>query len=179
VSTSPEEVSWVVRAQCDDREALELLLRRIHAPLQRYVGRLVGPVGTDDVVQIVLITAARKLKWLTEPRLFRAWTFRIATRAAFAYLRREKRRHTEDADEAALETLAAPAVKPPDELLRELLDSDVLSPASRAVLVLHFEEEMPLAEVAAVLGLPLGTVKSRLAYGLKALRRYLGDSRRI
>jgi RNA polymerase sigma-70 factor (ECF subfamily) len=44
----------------------------------------------------------------------------------------------------------------------------------RAVLVLHFQEEMSLAEVAAILELPLGTVKSRLAYGLAALRRELG-----
>jgi hypothetical protein len=43
--------------------------------------------------------------------------------------------------------------------------------SARAVLVLHFQEEMPLAEVAAILELPLGTVKSRLAYGLAALRR--------
>jgi RNA polymerase sigma-70 factor (ECF subfamily) len=50
---------------------------------------------------------------------------------------------------------------------------DDISPASRAVLVLHFEEELSLPEVAAVLELPLGTVKSRLAYGLTALRKHL------
>jgi RNA polymerase sigma-70 factor (ECF subfamily) len=53
----------------------------------------------------------------------------------------------------------------------------VLSPASRAVLMLHFQEEMPLAAVAAVLELPLGTVKSRLAYGLAALRRQYSGNR--
>jgi RNA polymerase sigma-70 factor (ECF subfamily) len=51
-----------------------------------------------------------------------------------------------------------------------------LSPASRAVLVLHFQEEMPLAHVAAVLGIPLGTVKSRLASGLNTLRE-IADGR--
>ena len=53
----------------------------------------------------------------------------------------------------------------------------MLSPASRAVLVLHFQEEMQLDEVAAVLEIPLGTVKSRLAYGLKAIRQYLSEKR--
>jgi RNA polymerase sigma-70 factor, ECF subfamily len=60
-----------------------------------------------------------------------------------------------------------------DDTILELLDSPVLTPASRAVLVLHFREELPLAHVAAVLEIPLGTVKSRLAFGLKTLRRHL------
>jgi len=55
---------------------------------------------------------------------------------------------------------------------------DGISPASRAVLVLHFQEEMSLLAVAAILEVPLGTVKSRLAYGLKALRTQLVQNRR-
>ena len=46
-----------------------------------------------------------------------------------------------------------------------------VSPASRAVIVLHYLEGLSLAEVAAVLGIPLGTAKSRLAYGLAVLRK--------
>jgi RNA polymerase sigma-70 factor (ECF subfamily) len=46
-----------------------------------------------------------------------------------------------------------------------------VSPASRAVLILHFEEELTLPEIAAVLEVPLGTIKSRLAYGLATLRK--------
>ena len=46
-----------------------------------------------------------------------------------------------------------------------------MTPASRAVLALHFKEGMTLPEVAAVLDIPLGTVKSRLGYGLATLRR--------
>jgi RNA polymerase sigma-70 factor (ECF subfamily) len=53
-----------------------------------------------------------------------------------------------------------------------------VSPASRAVLVLHFQEDLPLTDVAAILEIPLGTVKSRLAYGSAALRRQLGAKRR-
>jgi len=55
---------------------------------------------------------------------------------------------------------------------------DGISPASRAVLVLHFQEELSLAAVAAILEVPLGTVKSRLAYGLTAIRKQLGHTRR-
>jgi RNA polymerase sigma-70 factor, ECF subfamily len=68
-------------------------------------------------------------------------------------------------------TLAAPAPAPDRGAIQELLEGLELTPACRAVLLLHFEEEMALQEVAAVLELPLGTVKSRLAYGLAAIRR--------
>jgi RNA polymerase sigma-70 factor, ECF subfamily len=173
--TPAQEAAWVVRAQCGDREALELLLRGVQPPLQGYVARIIGHTDADDVVQDVLVTIARKLAWLAEPRVFRAWAFRIASRAAFSYLRRHRRRNEDPLGEDAAETVpAAPA--PDGERLRQLLDSPALSPASRAVLLLHFQEEMPLAEVAAVLEIPLGTVKSRLAFGLKILRREIGRS---
>ena len=174
--TGDEDVHLVVRAQVGDREALEQVLRNVQPPLLRYASRLVGPDHAADVVQDVLIAIARKLAWLTEPRLFRPWAFRIASRAAFRHLRKEKR-WAQRADEDAL--AAIPASEPPsEERLRELLASDELSPASRAVLLLHFQEEMPLAQVAAVLEIPVGTAKSRLAYGLEALRRHLSTRRR-
>jgi RNA polymerase sigma-70 factor, ECF subfamily len=169
-----EDARWVIQAQCGDRDALEHVLRRVQPPLRRYVLRLVGTTAADDVLQEVLISIARKLTWLVEPRLFRAWAYRIASRAAFEHLRKEKRRGRQESDAATLEALVAP-VSQAGEQLRALLDSPSLSPASRAVLILHFQEEMPLADVAAVLEVPLGTVKSRLAYGLTQLRRHFTD----
>ena len=177
MATPIHESASVVRAQCGDREALELLLRSAQPPLHRYVSRLIGATAADDVVQEVLVTLARKLTWLAEPTLFRAWMFRIASRRAFDHLRSERRRAEHPLDEEVQVGLAAPEPIPSDDLLRELLDSDRLTPASRAVLVLHFQEELPLAEVAAILEIPLGTVKSRLAFGLKALRRHLSNTR--
>jgi len=61
--------------------------------------------------------------------------------------------------------------------LEELLSLEELSPASGAVLALHFREEMTLGEIAAILEVPLGTVKSRLAYGLGAIRKHLSKKR--
>ena len=176
---SAEDAHRVIRAQCGDREALEVVLRSIQASLLRYVTRIVGATQADDVVQDVLVIVARKLSWLEEPRLFRAWAFRIASRVAFEYLRKARREPIYDTDDAVLEAIAAPDAPPSEEALTKLLQSGYISPASRAVLVLHFQEEMPLAEVAAVLDLPLGTVKSRLAYGLKALRQQLGSQRSL
>ena len=171
--TTNDEQGWVVRAQWGDRDAIESLLRSVQRPLHRYVARLVGETAADDVMQDTLISIARKLTWLSDPRLFRSWAFRIASRASLDHLRKQRRQGRLETDEETLESLAAPAGPIAPDVLRELLDSPVLSPASRAVLLLHFQEEMPLAEVAAVLEIPLGTAKSRLAYGLTALRRYL------
>ena len=173
--TPRDEVMWALRAQCGDGEALELLLRSVQRPIHRYVMRLTGPSDADDVMQDVLVAIARNIVWLVEPRLFRPWAFRIASRAAFSHLRRVRRRGVEESADTVLASLPAPDAPPDNELLGELLDGDRLSPASRAVLVLHFQEEMQLDEVAAVLEIPLGTVKSRLAYGLKTLRRHLAE----
>jgi len=168
-----DSVRWVIQAQCGDRDAMEHVLRTVQVPLRRYVQPLVGPTASDDVLQTALISIARHLKWLAEPRLFRPWAYRIASRAAFDHLRQEKRRGTHDSDETLLDNLVSPEPRPSGIEVQELLDSAAVSPASRAVLMLHFQEEMPLADVAAVLEVPLGTVKSRLAYGLGALRRHL------
>lgn len=173
MATSKQEAQWVLRAQCDDREALESLLRSVQPSLHRYVVRLVGPGTADDVLQETLIIIVRKLKWLGDPSLFRAWAFRVASRLAFRHLKRERRWSQQFCDEAILDEIAAPVRAPPMELLPELLNSEALSLASRAVLALHFQEELSLSEVAAILEIPLGTAKSRLAYGLTALRKKL------
>lgn len=80
---------------------------------------------------------------------------------------KKERIFVESADEAAYEE------RPDDPWVRErlLASLDRLSPASRAVITLHYLDEMPLSEVAAVLDLNVGTVKSRLAYGLALLRK--------
>jgi len=177
--TTPDEARTVLRAQLGDRDALEAVLGSIQLPLRRFVSRIVGATEADDVVQNALIIIARKLNWLEEPRLFRAWAFRIASRAAFDVLKKQRRLPIHDSDDAVLQDIAAPSTPPADHALAELLRSDRISPASRAVLALHFQEEMSLAEVAAILDVPLGTVKSRLAYGLRALRQQLGDQRSL
>ena len=173
MATSRQEAQWVLRAQCNDREALELLLRSVQPSLHRYLSGLVGTRHADDVLQDVFILVCRKLTWLQTPELFRPWAFRIASRAGFRHLRKEKHRLEQAEDNSVLDAMPAPHTPPSNELLQELLNSDALSPASRAVLVLHFQEDMSLADVAAILEIPLGTVKSRLAFGLTALRKHL------
>lgn len=114
----------------------------------------------------------RNLASLHTPELFRPWIYRIASREAFRHLKKQKRRPDREPEKLVpLEELAISPVAPSTELLESLLDADTVTPASRAVRALHFEQELPFPEVAAVLEIPLGTVKSRLAAGLAALRK--------
>jgi DNA-directed RNA polymerase specialized sigma24 family protein len=69
-----------LRAQCGDRDGLELLLRSIQPSLHRYLCGLVGTTQADDVLQDLLIVVARKVGWLEQPDLLRPWAFRIASR---------------------------------------------------------------------------------------------------
>src|SRR5262249_4636897 len=94
---------WVLRAQCDDREALELLLHSVQPALHRYLGSLVGPADADDVVQEVLVRVYRRLGWLETPGLFRPWVFRIASRAGFRHLKRQRRWREQAHEDALLE----------------------------------------------------------------------------
>ncbi|MEP7343381.1 MAG: RNA polymerase sigma factor [Acidobacteriota bacterium] len=168
-----QEIWYVLRAQAGDREALDKLFRLIQEPLYRYIVSLVGSrTLAEDILQEVFILIYRKLRWLREPEMFRSWAYRIATREAFKHLKRERRWTNQSVDETALQEMPAP---PRDALAPELISKIVsqVSPASRAVIVLHYLHEMPLGEVADVLGVALGTVKSRLAYGLDCLRKQL------
>jgi RNA polymerase sigma-70 factor (ECF subfamily) len=169
-------MQWVLRAQCRDREALEALLRSVQPALRRYLAGVAGAADADDLLQDVLVLIIRKLATLEDPALFRPWIFRIASREAFRHVKKRRIWQGRHEDDSQLDALPMPQERPSGEALRELLAAGTISPASRAVLLLHFEQEMTLADAAAVLEIPLGTAKSRLAYGLKSLRQFLQGS---
>ena len=171
---SKRETRTVLLAQSGDRAALDELFKSIEGPLLRYILSAVADRAlAEDVLQEVFILIYRKLYWLRDPALFRPWAYRIASREIVRQLKRARRWPEQFTDDAPPESIPAepreqfqPGLA---EQLPELLAR--VSPASRMVLVLHYLDEMPLQEVADVLGLPLGTTKSRLAYGLAALRQ--------
>jgi RNA polymerase sigma factor (sigma-70 family) len=164
--TPAQQRAVVLRAQSGERDAFDALLAWIAPALLRYVARVTNDIAlAEDVVQDTLIAIVRKIGWLQDANLFRAWAYRIASREAFRALK--KRRVTDPIDDVAMEYVE------PDPWMRERLLAQVerLSPAARAVITLHYLEEMPISEVADVLDVGIGTVKSRLAYGLAQLRK--------
>ena len=173
-AASQRESFWVLQAQSGSHEALNELFKSVQEPLFRYIVSLVRDQHlAEDILQEVFIRIYRKLRWLREPEAFRAWTYQIASREAFRYLNRERRWSEQVRDETTLAALPASEQR---EFPRELIESlpqlvERLSPASRAVVVLFYLHELSLVETAAVLDIPVGTAKSRLAYGLEKLRR--------
>ncbi|MGD9979444.1 MAG: RNA polymerase sigma factor [Hyphomonadaceae bacterium] len=168
-----DDVRLIIRAQAGDLAAFEQILRSLEPALRRYVGRLVGARAiTDDVLQETFLRIWRGIGWLRDPALFRAWAYRIATRETHRLMARERQRDELRADEAEMETLAAPFADPAARLD---LESTLMriSPHARTVLAAHYFEGLTLEEVAAVTETPLGTAKSRLASGLKQARALL------
>jgi RNA polymerase sigma-70 factor (ECF subfamily) len=174
---SPDQTLLVLLAQTGDRAALEQLLHETYPPLRRYILKLVGGALADDILQETSLQIFRKLSFLREPSVFRPWAFRIASRLAFAHLKRARRwQPLDDAPPEHLTTLNTTLGEPPDEAFLTLLDQ--VSPASRAVLLLHYQHGLSLEETAAILEIPIGTAKSRLHYGVNTLRKHLTSERK-
>jgi RNA polymerase sigma-70 factor (ECF subfamily) len=161
-----DERALVLRAQSGDRNAFDELLRIVQRPLHRYIAAIT-PKAAEDVLQDVFIRIIRNIGWLNDPSLFRPWAYRIASREAFRTIRKERRMILEPLEDTAAD------IKFDDPWIRERLkrSTDSLPPASRAVIALHYFEEMTLVETASILDVNVGTVKSRLAYGLALLRK--------
>ena len=163
------------RAQLGDQGALADLLRQLEPPLRAHIRGLVRDDDlAADVLQDALIIVCRRLGTVRQTEWVRAWAYRVATREAFRALRRARRIPDEPLDD----TLGVPDSEDDgsgtvnEELLAELPNRlDALPTGARVVLRLHYLQSLTQQEIAEALGLPLGTVKSRIAYGLMCLRR--------
>ena len=163
-----------VRCLLGEAAAFDELVERWHEPLGRYVRRLVdGEDAAADALQDVWLRVLRAMPQLRDPRRLRAWLFGIARRAV---LDRVRRRYAEPAP-VALEDAELPAPEADADLaeaialMREELAR--LPFAEREALVLFYLDELSLAQIAEVLAVPVGTVKSRLHRARGLLRRHV------
>jgi RNA polymerase sigma-70 factor (ECF subfamily) len=171
------ETLLVLLTQEGDIAAFEELLRRLYRPLREYVTRMVGASDADDVLQDAAIRIYRNIRFLREPAVFKVWVFRIATRIALTYLKRDKRWRQLENDPDLIRAISEGRPSENDPFNRDYLDwIDRVSPASRAALLLHYEQHLSLEETAAILNVPVGTVKSRLSYGLASIRNQLKEN---
>jgi RNA polymerase sigma-70 factor (ECF subfamily) len=162
----------VVRAREGDRDAFSELAARSIGRLTA-VARMIlrDEFAAQDAVQETFIEAWRSLPGLREPDKFEAWTRRLLVRACFRGMRKHKR---VQAVEIQLTPGDEPAVGGGERNLdaRDQLERGLarLTAEERAVVVLVHYLDLPLADAAQALGVPLGTTKSRLSRATQALR---------
>lgn len=169
------ELELITKAQRGDRQAFGELVRCHRKGVINVVYRMCGDANlAEDAAQEAFIRAWQHLPNYKPRSPFRNWVYRIATNAARDVLRRE--RETVDIDDLALATSgegpeAATEREERGERVREAVLA--LPPASREVLVLREYEGFSYREIAEALGIPIGTVMSRLNYARNHLRKSL------
>jgi RNA polymerase sigma-70 factor (ECF subfamily) len=161
----------VERAQDGDRDAYETLARAAATRLYQAAHRIVrDPDKADDAVQRTLIAIWQELPSLRDPDRFGAWTYRLLLRFCLADTRRARRVGVREIPLDELTPSAADSIAASD--LRDAITRalEALSPEHRAVVVLHHHAGLALGEIAEILGVPYGTVGSRLHHATRALR---------
>jgi RNA polymerase sigma-70 factor, ECF subfamily len=168
------DTELIGRAQQGDEEAFASLAvaagNRLHAVAHRI---LRDTDLAEDATQQALLTIWRDLPQLRDPARFDAWSYRLLVRACYAEARRTRRWAPNirllPVDERA-EAEGLSSVVDRDQLERGFRR---LSIDHRAVVVLHHYLDLPLDEVAETLGVPVGTVRSRLHHAMRGLRAAL------
>ena len=182
-----EEQGLVRRAQAGDHEAFAALVARTQAKVYNLALRLSGSAeDAADLTQEAYLNAWRGLSSFQGESAFSTWLYRLTTNVCIDFLRRERRRQaiagavSLDDNEVDYANLVPDRAPSPHEILegRELKAAisrglRQLSDEHRQVLVLREVTGLSYAEIAAVLGLEEGTVKSRIARARLALRKYL------
>jgi RNA polymerase sigma-70 factor (ECF subfamily) len=173
-----QEQALVLRAQLGDSASLGCLVGRWQDRLWRTARRLTADEAAAwDVVQDTWAAVVRGIRNLDNPRAFGSWIYRILAASAAGSRRRQARdRRTREQlrrEPARCDPGGSHAVDRADELAAALasLDADHL-----AVVSLHYGEGLNVADVARILSIPSGTVKSRLFHARQHLRGRLGGN---
>lgn len=170
----------VLRAQSGDREAMDRLLKTCQGELFGFLVKMLRDHSdAEDALQATLLQVTKKLRWLREPDYFRSWVFRIASRFAYRIIKQRKRKK-EFSNAEFIDGASNQEVDGSDKAI--LIDSipkwlDRLTPNGREAVILHYIEGFTSQEVAEILGIPLGTAKSRISYSLNCIRKQIGQEK--
>jgi RNA polymerase sigma-70 factor (ECF subfamily) len=166
---------WLaLRCQSGEPGAFEDLIAIMERPLLYYAMSLTGAQDCAlDVLQEVWIKTLRGIRKLKDPGALRPWLYSIAHGVAVDRIRRNYSREKaekaqlEDFDEAQEPSFAEESASAVHQALSQL------GVKHREVLVLHFLQDLSIAEIAQVVGCSEGTVKSRIHYAKHAMKRIL------
>jgi RNA polymerase sigma factor (sigma-70 family) len=169
----------VVLAQGGSHDAIDRLVRRWTPRLMRYISRTMGNSQTArDVVQETWIAAIHALPRLADSSQFPAWIYAIAHRKAVDSIRKTQRSR-KLVERSQQESTTADA-RSESEAVDQRADLSAaiarLSEEQRTAVHLFYGEDLSVHEIAAVLAVPVGTIKSRLFHARAILKHYLGES---
>jgi RNA polymerase sigma-70 factor (ECF subfamily) len=167
---TPTQRDLVERSAAGDEGSFDILVRSVIDRMYATAYRILRDgEASKDAVQTALWAAWRDLPALRDPDRFDAWLRRTLVRCCYEEARRQRRRPTVTLVEPDRIAMADPThvISDRDALDRAFLR---LSPEHRIVIVLHHFDGLALVEVAEALGIPVGTAKSRLHYGLARMR---------
>ena len=168
----------VADAQAGNVQAINRLVRLWATPLRTFVYRQTGSrEDLADIMQDVWVAISRGLPRLDDPARFKHWAYRIARNKSVDWIRKRQ------ASRTLFDEVDNPDQVPAEEgedlpvaqiaLRREL---SRMPAGRRQLLVLFYLEELSVADIARVLGIPDGTVKSRLFHARQALKRKLEET---
>ncbi|MEO8061576.1 MAG: sigma-70 family RNA polymerase sigma factor [Pseudomonadota bacterium] len=161
------------------RDGFDQLVRRWTPKLLRYATRVLGrPEPARDVVQETWIGVIRGLKRLDDPAQFPAWLYSIAHRKSIDGIRHAQRqRRLISCVEQESAIAAAGNQRPAEPLENSGLTTAIgrLSQEQRDVVHLFYGEDLSIDDIASILALPAGTVKSRLHHARESLKNQLGE----
>lgn len=168
------DAALIREAQRGSTDALEELFRRHWRRAHRAAYLVVhDPTAAEDIAQESFLAAVRALDRFDRRRPFGPWLHRITVNRAIDFTRARALR-----GEATLSAATEGAAPDPDPISDELMAGLAgLSPDFRAVVVLRYVLEYTPSEIGEMLGLPRGTVNSRLRRGLDRLRPVLEEGR--
>jgi RNA polymerase sigma-70 factor, ECF subfamily len=176
VTVPGNEAELLTRVVSGDREAFDAVMRNHQDRVFSVCLRILGDRERAlDATQDTFLTVFRKAGQFQGRSAVGTWIYRIAVNTCYDQLRRAQRRpsevlpdHVDPIDPAAEEALASAAVRPEIEVALAQLPGDF-----RNAVVLSDLEGMSLPEVAEILGVPIGTVKSRVFRGRRLLAKHL------
>lgn len=166
----------VVRASAGDHDAFSQLATAAIGGQYRIAHLILRDAElANDAVQNALLAAWQDIRGLRDPNRFDAWLHRLTVRACYRLAHNERRRALTEMQLVPTQDLPSGDDDQRLLALRDQLERGFrhLSAEERAVLVLHYYLDLPLAEAADVMGIPLGTMKSRLNRATQALRAAL------
>jgi RNA polymerase sigma-70 factor (ECF subfamily) len=163
----------VVRCQAGDRAAFEELVELYQPRLRYFLARMVGDDHiADDLLQEVWFDVYRGVARLADPGAFLAWLYQIACHRALGELRK-RRQPVSSLDGVDLAEEGDDDDFSAEDAERVHAALGQLAPEHREVLLLRFVEGMAYEDIARVTGCRLGTVRSRIHYAKRALRRVM------